>query len=96
MKPAAIVSLIVFAWMGSAAGDEKAVTLKDAPGRDTVEKVCTVCHSVDYIRINSPFMTRETWQNEVNKMVGAFGAPATPEEAKVIVDYLVQAYGVGK
>jgi hypothetical protein len=30
---------------------------------------------------------------EVNKMVNVFGAPATPEEAKKILDYLVKNYG---
>lgn len=78
-----------------AQADEKPVALKDAPGHEVVENVCSVCHTLDYIRTNSPFMTAQVWQAEVNKMINVFGAPASPEEAKTIIDYLVKNYGTG-
>lgn len=90
---AMIALVILFAGTLAAQADEKPVALKDAPGRETVANTCNVCHSLDYIRINSPFMTPQVWQAEVNKMINVFGAPATPEDAKVIIDYLVKNYG---
>jgi sulfite dehydrogenase (cytochrome) subunit B len=90
----AIIALAAFlASSAAAAAEEKPVTLKDGPGRETVENTCNVCHSLDYIRINSPFMTPQTWQAEVNKMINIFGAPASPQDAKTIIDYLVKNYG---
>jgi len=90
----AMIALAAFCALTTAAqAAEKPVELKDAPGREKVENTCNVCHSLDYIRINSRFMSAQTWQAEVNKMINVFGAPATPEDAKVIIDYLVKNYG---
>jgi len=92
MKPM-MVLVALFALTASALADEQPVPLKDAPGRDVVENTCSVCHSLDYIRTNSPFMTPQVWEAEVNKMINVFGAPASPQDAKVIIDYLVKNYG---
>ena len=35
---------------------------------------CVMCHSLDYIQGNSPFMTRQVWEAEVTKMIKAYGA----------------------
>jgi cytochrome c5 len=83
----------LLAGIAVARAEEKPVPIKNAPGSETVENTCGACHSLDYIRTNAPFMTEQVWQAEVNKMINAFGAPATPEEAKTIVDYLVKNYG---
>jgi hypothetical protein len=72
---------------------ETPVVLKNAPGRAAVENSCNGCHSLDYIRINAPFMNRQTWTAEVTKMVNAFGAPVPKNEADAIVDYLSANYG---
>ncbi len=90
---AVIALAVLLAGAFAAQADEKPVALKDAPGRETVTNTCNVCHSLDYIGTNSPFMTPQVWQAEVNKMINVFGAPATPEDAKVIIDYLVKNYG---
>jgi hypothetical protein len=79
--------------IAAARADEAQIHLKDAPGHETVETVCSVCHSLDYIRINAPFLTEQGWQAEVGKMVKIFGAPATPEEAQAISTYLAKNYG---
>ena len=79
----------------SARAEERLVPLKEAPGRQVVEGNCGPCHSLDYLRTNSPFLDRKGWQSEVTKMTNAFGAPVTPEDAKTIVDYLVKNYGIG-
>jgi hypothetical protein len=78
---------------GAAAAAESPVVLKDAQGRATVENFCSGCHSLDYIRINAPFMNRQTWTAEVNKMIQAFGAPISQPDAAAIIDYLSANYG---
>jgi hypothetical protein len=35
----------------------------------------------------------EAWQEVVNKMITAYKAPVSPDDAKAIVDYLVRAKG---
>lgn len=73
--------------------DEQPIPLKDGPGRDVVEGKCGICHSLDYIRMNSPFPDEKVWQAEVAKMINVFGAPVEPDEAKTVIDYLVSNYG---
>ncbi len=77
----------------NAYGQENPVPLKAGAGRDIVENYCNACHSLDYPRINAPFLDRQGWEAEVNKMIKAFGAPIAPADAKGIVDYLAQNYG---
>ena len=60
-------------------------------GHDVVERDCKTCHSLDYVRFNAPFLDRQGWETEVNKMVKAFGAPIEPTDTKIIVDYLRDA-----
>jgi len=73
--------------------EEKEITLKPGPGRDKVEANCNACHSLDYIQMNSTFPNAALWEAEVKKMIGAFGAPITDDDAKVIVEYLKANYG---
>ena len=93
-----IVSLLLVAagLAGSFATLASEGQLKLANDADTtlVLARCAVCHSVDYIQMNSPFMKRATWEAEVKKMIKAYGAPVADEEASRIVDYLVRHYGV--
>jgi sulfite dehydrogenase (cytochrome) subunit B len=83
----------LLAGIAAAGAEEKPVPLKSAPGRETVESNCGACHSLDYIGTNAPFMNRQVWQAEVNKMINVFGAPVGAEDAKTIIDYLVENYG---
>jgi hypothetical protein len=87
----AVSTLVLLA--GAVAAAERPVPLKDAAGRQTVENICSGCHSLDYIRINAPFMNKQTWTAEVNKMIQAFGAPISPADATTIIDYLSANYG---
>ena len=64
-------------------------------GHTVVEQNCGSCHSLDYPRTNAPFLNRQGWEAEVNKMIIVFGAPVTADDAKTIVDYLTKNYGVG-
>ncbi len=59
-----------------------------------VESYCSICHSLDYIVMNSPFLSRTAWEGEVRKMMKIMGAPVPETEVASIVDYLAQNYGV--
>jgi mono/diheme cytochrome c family protein len=72
---------------------EEPVQLKKAAGIDKVETNCAVCHSLDYIEMNSPFLNAAGWDAEVTKMISAFGAPINAADAKIIGDYLKANYG---
>lgn len=74
---------------------EQPVALKSAPGHEIVENNCAGCHSLDYPRINSPFLDRKGWSAEVTKMINVFGAPIDVKDVPAIVDYLVTNYGKG-
>ncbi len=73
--------------------DESALRLKDAGGRQLVEANCVMCHSLDYIQMNSVFLDRKGWEASVNKMIKAMGAPVAENDVKAIVDYLASQYG---
>nr|BAL54326.1 sulfite:cytochrome c oxidoreductase subunit B [uncultured Aquificae bacterium] len=76
----------------SFAGEEK-VRLKDGEGKALVEANCSVCHSLDYIQMVSPFLDKKGWEASVNKMIKVFGAPVKQEDVPKIVDYLTKYYG---
>ena len=76
-----------------AVAEEKPVRLKQAPGLDKVESNCGICHSLDYIQMNSPFPNAALWDAEVTKMIKTFGAPIEDADAAAIKNYLSQNYG---
>lgn len=77
----------------AALADEQPVDLKAAPGKEVVENNCASCHSLDYIKMNSPFMTGKVWESEVTKMIKSYHAPIEETDAKVIIEYLTKNYG---
>jgi mono/diheme cytochrome c family protein len=89
----AALAASAIATIAAASAEEREAPLKDAPGRELVEGNCAACHSLEYIRTNSPFMTAKVWGAEVSKMINAFGAPIEPADAKAIIDYLARNYG---
>ena len=96
MKPVSLAMLLALAVTPCVAfADEQPVPLKDAPGHETVENNCAACHSQDYPRTNSPFMDRNGWQAEVEKMIKVFGADIAPQDAATIIEYLAKNYGTG-
>jgi hypothetical protein len=89
-----ILPAALFIASSAAAGaNEMPVPLKAGAGADKVEANCTACHSLDYIRMNSPFLNAAGWDAEVTKMINAFGAPINAADAKIISDYLKANYG---
>jgi len=77
----------------ASAADETGVVLAEGESRDRVLAMCSMCHSLDYIVINSPFLDRTAWEKTVRKMVTVMGAPLTDEDVAVIVNYLAAHYG---
>ena len=63
------------------------------PGRERVQAICSACHSLDYIVMNSPFQDKAAWEKTVKKMVNVMGAPLSPEDVAAIVAYLDAQYG---
>ena len=74
--------------------DEQAITLKPGSGQEITAASCAACHSLDYIPMNSTFLTPDAWKAEVTKMRQAFGAPLTDDMADQITKYLASNYGV--
>jgi hypothetical protein len=93
MRKLVVVACAMFL-AGPALAQEDTIQLKKASGLDKVEANCASCHSLDYIRMNSPFPTAAVWDAEVSKMRNAFGAPIGEADAAVIADYLKRNYGV--
>lgn len=78
----------------SAHGGEVPVKLASGAQAALVQARCSICHSLDYIVTNSPFLTRTAWEGEVRKMMKIMGAPVPEGEVASIVDYLSRNYGV--
>jgi cytochrome c5 len=87
-----ILALMVLA-AAPALAQESQLRLRDGPGRQLVEANCVMCHSLDYIPMNSPFLDRKGWEASVNKMIKVMGAPIAEADAQKIVDYLAAQYG---
>lgn len=85
--------LMSFLITESALADESGIKLKDGPGKDLVTANCVMCHSLDYISMNSAFLDRQGWEKTVDKMINVMGAPIAPENVAPIVDYLTRNYG---
>lgn len=76
-----------------ALADESKFQLKDGAGKDRTATSCALCHSLDYIQLNAPFLDRKGWEATVNKMINVMGAPIKPEEVPPLLDYLSTQYG---
>jgi len=91
---ALMMAITAFAGSPSTA-EEKQVLLTQAPGLDKIEAHCSGCHSLDYVRMNSRFLSAAGWEAEIVKMINAFGAQIDQSDAKTIADYLNNNYGIG-
>jgi mono/diheme cytochrome c family protein len=80
------------AFSDQSAGESR-VALKDGMGKRLVEANCVLCHSLDYIPMNSVFLDRKGWEGSATKMVKVMGAPIGGQDAAAIVDYLARNYG---
>ena len=72
----------------SCLGQEPASQLPDGPNRETVQRICSGCHSVQMFTGRG--MTREQWGGVVSNMIGR-GAKISDEEFDEVVNYLGKA-----
>jgi mono/diheme cytochrome c family protein len=90
MRSAMLAAMLLTALPARA---EQPVDILPGPGQELVQANCDGCHSLDYIRMNAPFLSADGWKAEVTKMRTAFGAPISEEDAAAIVKYLAATYG---
>jgi cytochrome c5 len=63
------------------------------PNVQVYEKDCLTCHTARYVSMQ-PRFSKTVWQNEVKKMVDAYGAAIPEADQALIVEYLVAVKGV--
>jgi mono/diheme cytochrome c family protein len=71
---------------------EETSTFRPGPGMETAQNNCLTCHSADYINTQPPHRGKAFWEAEVTKMIKAYHAPISEEDAKAIADYLAKTY----
>jgi mono/diheme cytochrome c family protein len=77
----------------SAFGQAPVAQLPDGPNRETVQRICSGCHSVQMFLGRG--MTREQWGGVVSNMMGR-GAKISDQEFDQVVDYLATTLPPGK
>jgi hypothetical protein len=75
-----------------ASAGEQDIVPKEGQGRDLIAANGQICHSLDYIQINSPFLDQKKWEATVEKMIERYGAPIQAENVPAIVSYLSTNY----
>ena len=88
-----ILPAILLATSVAAMADETSIRLAEGTGLAQVQANCSICHSLDYILMNSPFQDKASWEKTVNKMVKVMGAPLPADDFAVVVTYLDSHYG---
>jgi competence protein ComEA len=68
---------------------QKDTGFPDGPGKDTLLKTCSKCHSPNLVMANG--QDRDGWENTITKMV-SLGAVGTDEDFTAILDYLVKNF----
>lgn len=89
----AVLSVIMVAPSLATAADETSLRLAEGTGLTQVQATCSMCHSLDYILMNSPFQDKAGWEKTVNKMVKVMGAPLAADDIATVVGYLDSHYG---
>lgn len=65
----------------------------ELPGYTIALQKCGICHSADYINLQSPHMSLTQWTAEMTKMQHSYGAPIDETEIKLLGVYLTTTYG---
>lgn len=84
VKPISLTSVNVTLPSGNA-------TFPSGPGSQLVG-YCLICHSAGMVT-RQPALSKKQWEDIVNKMRDAYGAPVPEEQVEVMADYLVKNYG---
>jgi mono/diheme cytochrome c family protein len=88
----AILSVSAFSLVAARAA-QQTIDLVPGPGLAEITAGCSGCHSLDYVRMNAPFLSPDAWKAEITKMRTAFGAPIDDEDSAKILAYLTANYG---
>lgn len=67
--------------------------ITDGPNKEVYQRNCLTCHTARYVSMQ-PRFSKTVWQNEVKKMVDAYGASVPEADQALIVEYLVAVKGV--
>ena len=65
---------------------------EEVDGKTLFEKKCSLCHEIERPKLNKK--SRDGWEATVMRMKKVNSAPVTDEEAKIIIDYLAENYGI--
>jgi len=85
-----LLTFAVFLTAAPARGQEPAVTLVDAPGKDVVMGLCSECHD-PAPKITKTRRTREQWAAVITDMQGR-GLVADDKDLEVVLNYLAANY----
>jgi competence protein ComEA len=85
----AIAAVVLAARQDQAAPPPSGEGLPDGPGKDTVVRVCSVCHEPR--RAASVRLTRDGWADTIDEMRHR-GAKGTDEDFAQILDYLASNF----
>jgi competence ComEA-like helix-hairpin-helix protein len=83
LKMILLGAVVAFLSLANAASAQE--PLRDGPGKETLERVCSACHELD--TATGTRHTRAEWRAIVDAMVNQ-GARATDEEFAAIIEYL--------
>jgi hypothetical protein len=90
MAAAALVPLAVIGARALAADPPAAAGPPPGPGLELINQRCVFCHNT--AQIFSQRKTPEAWAATVEQMANR-GAEVSPDEMKIITDYLAKNYG---
>ncbi|MGO9546038.1 MAG: c-type cytochrome [Rhodomicrobium sp.] len=68
------------------------MTFPEGPEADAANNNCIACHSADHV-MNQPSLPKEAWEEVVHKMIEAYKAPISPDDAEAIAGYLTRIKG---
>jgi mono/diheme cytochrome c family protein len=93
MRKLVVTAALVLTFVSSTRA-ETPTWMTPGPGQDETAVSCGVCHTVNYIKMNSPFLKPDVWKAEVDKMRTVFAAPIDDDTAATILTYLNKNFGI--
>jgi hypothetical protein len=63
------------------------------PASEVVVNNCSACHSLDYITTQPRGKGEQFWRDTVAKMINAYKAPISPEDADAVGTELARKFG---